>query len=58
MRYESMPAYADRKDFRPIALGGPSNLHADIISGRDGKIDIDDIYNGTGLYPVLADYRL
>jgi len=30
-----------------VALGGPSNLHLDIITGRDTKIDIDDIYNGT-----------
>jgi len=34
------------EDFRPIALGGPSNLHLDILSGRDTRIDIDDIYNG------------
>ena len=37
---------ADLQDFRPVALGGPSNLHLDIITGRDTKIDIDDIYNG------------
>jgi len=34
------------EDFRPVALGGPSNLHLDILMGRDTRIDIDDIYNG------------
>ena len=32
-----------------MALGGPSNLHLDIIMGRDTKIDIDDIYNGLNI---------
>ena len=34
------------EDFRPVALGGPSNLHLDILTGRDTKIDVDDIFNG------------
>jgi Proteasome maturation factor UMP1 len=34
------------QDFRPVALGGPSNVHLDIINGKDTKIDIEDIYNG------------
>jgi Proteasome maturation factor UMP1 len=34
------------QDFRPVALGGPSNIHLDIINGKDTKIDIEDIYNG------------
>jgi len=34
------------EDFRPVALGGPSNLHLDILMGRDTRIDIDDIYDG------------
>ena len=38
------------QDFRPVALGGPSNLHLDIINGRDTKIDIEDIYNGGPLF--------
>jgi proteasome maturation protein len=37
------------EDFRPVALGGPSNVHLDILSGRDTKIDIDDIYNGLAM---------
>jgi proteasome maturation protein len=35
------------QDFRPVALGGPSNVHLDIINGKDTKIDIEDIYNGS-----------
>ena len=34
------------EDFRPVALGGPSNLHLDILTGRDTNIDVDDIFNG------------
>jgi proteasome maturation protein len=37
------------EDFRPVALGGPSNLHLDILTGRDTRIDIDDIYNGLAM---------
>ena len=37
------------QDFRPVALGGPSNLHLDIITGRDTRIDVDDIFNGLDL---------
>ena len=37
------------EDFRPVALGGSSNLHLDILTGRDNKIDIDDIYNGLAM---------
>jgi len=39
-------------DFRPVALGGPSNIHLDIINGKDTKIDIEDIYNDTELAHV------
>lgn len=42
------------QDFRPVALGGPSNVHLDIISGKDTKIDIEDIYNGLILLEKLS----
>lgn len=42
------------EDFRPVALGGPSNLHLDILMGRDTKIDIEDIYNGMALVEMLS----
>jgi proteasome maturation protein len=45
------------EDFRPVALGGPSNLHLDILTGRDTRIDIDDIYNGLAMFNMLADFR-
>lgn len=30
-------------DFRPAVLGGPSNLHHDILTGRDMSFDLEDI---------------
>lgn len=45
------------EDFRPVALGGPSNLHLDILMGRDTKIDIEDIYNGSTGRDVEPDFR-
>ena len=48
------------EDFRPVALGGPSNLHLDIIMGRDTKIDVEDIFNGYSVDGgvLILDYEL
>lgn len=34
------------QDYKPIQLGGPSNLHKDILENRDMSIDWEDIYTG------------
>jgi proteasome maturation protein len=31
-------------DWRPSALGRPSGVHEDILSGRDTEIDWEDVY--------------
>lgn len=31
-------------DFRPIALGGASNIHSDILKNKDWSVDWEDIY--------------
>lgn len=31
-------------DFRPLAVGGPSNLHKDILLNKDTSVDWEDIY--------------
>ena len=36
-------------------MGGPSNLHADIMSGRDCRIDVDDVFSGMCGVCVLVD---
>jgi hypothetical protein len=33
-------------EWRPAALGGASNVHGDILSGRDTEIDWEDVYKG------------
>ena len=33
-------------DFVPLALGGPSDMHYDILNGNDSTIDVADIYPG------------
>ncbi|OLL26708.1 putative proteasome maturation factor ump1 [Neolecta irregularis DAH-3] len=37
-------------DFWPATLGGPSNLHQDILLGRDTKLDVEDIFTGALLF--------
>jgi len=40
-------------DYKPIQLGGPSNLHKDILENRDCSIDWEDIYTGnTNVYEL------
>ncbi|KAI5815485.1 hypothetical protein BZA77DRAFT_76584 [Pyronema omphalodes] len=34
-------------DYKPAQLGGPSNLHKDILENRDCSIQWEDIYTGT-----------
>jgi len=34
------------QDFRPLALGGPSNFHLDILNNRDCSIDWEDVFVG------------
>ena len=33
-------------DFVPLALGGPTNMHYDILNGTDSTIKVADIYPG------------
>lgn len=33
-------------DYRPMVLGGSSDLHKDILEGRDTTIEWEDIYKG------------
>lgn len=33
-------------EWRPAALGGSSNVHGDILSGRDTEIGWEDVYKG------------
>ena len=35
-------------DYRPSALGRPSGVHEDILSGRDAEIDWEDVYTREG----------
>jgi hypothetical protein len=37
----------DKQDYKPAQLGGPSNLHKDILENRDCSIQWEDIYTGT-----------
>jgi len=34
-------------DYKPMQLGGPSNLHKDILENRDCSINWEDVYKGT-----------
>ena len=44
---KGMEAHLTREtDFVPLALGGPSNMHYDILNGTDSTIDVADIYPG------------
>ncbi|OJD37745.1 proteasome maturation factor ump1 [Diplodia corticola] len=36
-------------EWRPAALGGASNVHGDILSGRDTEIGWEDVYKGDDL---------
>ncbi|RPA83555.1 hypothetical protein BJ508DRAFT_55031 [Ascobolus immersus RN42] len=40
-----------RADYRPTLLGGPSNLHLDILRGKDTTIDWDDVFQGDNFDP-------
>lgn len=40
------------KDFRPQLLGGPSNVHLDILRNRDTTITWDDVFTGDDMRPV------
>ncbi|CDK28134.1 unnamed protein product [Kuraishia capsulata CBS 1993] len=33
-------------DFKPAVLGGPANVHLDILKNKDSSIDWEDIYKG------------
>jgi len=39
-------------DFRPAVLGGPSNLHMDILNNRDCSIDWDDVFTGDDMAEI------
>ncbi|ODQ79821.1 hypothetical protein BABINDRAFT_13428 [Babjeviella inositovora NRRL Y-12698] len=37
----------ENTDFKPQLLGGSSNLHRDILLGKDTSIDWEDVYTGS-----------
>ena len=37
------------QDYKPLQLGGPSNLHKDILENRDCSLDWEDVYPGNPL---------
>lgn len=39
------------QDYKPLQLGGPSNLHKDILENRDCLLDWEDVYPGN-CYPL------
>jgi proteasome maturation protein len=39
-------------EWRPMALGGASGLHKDILEGRDTEIDWEDVFTGNELREV------
>lgn len=39
------------QDYKPLQLGGPSNLHKDILENRDCLLDWEDVYPGN-YYPL------
>ncbi|ANZ75451.1 BA75_02750T0 [Komagataella pastoris] len=36
----------DATDFKPAILGGPSNLHRNILLNKDTSVDWEDVYTG------------
>ncbi|EPS45640.1 hypothetical protein H072_382 [Dactylellina haptotyla CBS 200.50] len=44
-------------DFRPALLGGPSNLHMDILNGRECWIDWEDVFVGDNLDGEVPDFH-
>ncbi|KAK6515260.1 hypothetical protein TWF506_007603 [Arthrobotrys conoides] len=44
-------------DFRPAVLGGPSNLHMDILNGRECWIDWEDVFVGDRLDGETPDFH-
>lgn len=41
-----MELHLASSDFVPMALGGPSNLHADILAGRDTSCTWEEVFKG------------
>ncbi len=39
----------DATDFVPMALGGPANVHKNILLNKEATIDWEDVYSGTFL---------
>ncbi|KAA8894061.1 proteasome maturation factor UMP1 [Sphaerosporella brunnea] len=44
-------------DYKPIQLGGPSNLHKDILENHDCSIDWEDIFTGNDNVYELPDFH-
>ncbi|KAL7272234.1 hypothetical protein RUND412_004962 [Rhizina undulata] len=44
-------------DFKPLQLGGPSNLHLDILKNRDTTIEWEDVFKGTENIYELPDFH-
>ncbi|TGZ84409.1 proteasome maturation factor UMP1 [Ascodesmis nigricans] len=44
-------------DYVPAQLGGPSNLHKDILEGKDTTIEWEDVFKGTDNVYELPDFH-
>ncbi len=46
------------QNYKPAQLGGPSNLHLDILEGRDTTIEWEDVFRGLLQFFMWASERV